>query len=139
MSSSDVQPTNGHVHADSTTLCDVEATSSNPVEPSDRPEHEASEQVRSAQPEAPLLADSPASQSPEKAKPSASPPKRPILTTTTKAAGPPTPQVKKVLFILISDQLRLLTHSFRHIPDFKLGQVWHGRHQGCSTSHLHFC
>ncbi|KAH9984172.1 hypothetical protein BJV77DRAFT_1072339 [Russula vinacea] len=93
MSSSDVQPTNGHVHADNTTLCDVEATSSNPIEPSDRPEHEDSEQVRSAQPEAPVLGDSPAGQSPVKPKPLASPSKRPTPTApaTTKAASGPLP------------------------------------------------
>ena len=142
MSSSDVQPTNGHVHADNTTLCDVETTSSNPIEPSDRPEHEVSEQVRSAQPEAPVLGDSPAGQSPVKPKPLASPSKRPTptaLATTKSASGPPTPQVKKVPYFLISDMLRPFTHAFRHIADFKLGQVWYGRHQGCSTSNLHFC
>ena len=139
MSSSDVQPTNGHVHADNTTLCDVEATSSNPIEPSDRPEHEDSEQVRSAQPEAPVLGDSPAGQSPVKPKPLASPSKRPTptaLATTKVASGPTTPQVKKVPYF---SYFRPPSFHTLSDTDSELGQVWHGRHQGCSTSNLHFC
>ena len=100
MASSDVQqalPSNGHV--DDAQLRDVETTSSNPVEPRDRPEHE--EQVRSAQPGTPHLHDPPASQSasPEKHKLPTSPSKRPTVSVhpTKGASGPPTPQVKKVL------------------------------------------
>jgi hypothetical protein len=148
MASSDVQevlPTNGHVHqpddADNARLCDVEhedTTGTNPVEPRDRPEQE--KQLR------PAPSDSehhPASQSaPDKHKPSTSPAKRPlpVHTTTKGPPGPPTPQVKKVLIFRPSFVTPFLTCTSR-IADIKLGQVWRGRHQGCSTSShaLHFC
>jgi hypothetical protein len=145
MASSEALPTNGHVHhpddADNAQLCDVEhedTTGTNAVEP---------KQVRSAQSEAePLLSDDhPASQSaPDKHKPSTSPAKRPLpVNTTTKgASGPPTPQVKKVLIFRPAPSfVTLFLTCTSRIADLKLGQVWHGRHQGCSTSNhaLHFC
>jgi hypothetical protein len=135
MDSSDVQqalPTNG--------LGDVEILGSNPVEPGDRPEHE--EQFRSAQPEAPVLDDHPASQSPvpEKHKPSTSPTKHltPAVHTAKGASGPPTPQVKRVLFFNFrhGPSLTLFLTRTPRIADFKLGQVWRRRRQGCSTSYL---
>lgn len=147
MASSDVQealPTNGHGHhrddADNAQLCDVEhedTTGTNPVEPRDRPEQE-----KQAEAEAEHL---PASQSaPDKHKPSTSPAKRPLAVHTTSkgASGPPTPQVKKVLIFrpALSFVILFLTCTSR-IADLKLGQVWHGCHQGCSTFNhaLHFC
>jgi hypothetical protein len=107
MDSSDVQqalPTNGHVQ-----LCDVEATSSNPVEPGDRPEQE--EPFRSAQPDPPAAPE-----------PSASPTKHlaPPVHTAKGASGPPTPQVKKVLSYFRPGQ-SFDTLSDNRIADFKLG------------------
>jgi len=146
MASPDVQealPTNGHVDhpdgGDNAQLCDVEHEdtmgTTNPVEP---------KQVRSAEAEGePLLSeDHPASQSaPDKHKPSTSPAKRPppVHSTAKGASGPPTPQVKKVcLFRPTSSFLTLFLTCTSRIADLKLGQVWHGRHQGCSIA-LHFC
>ena len=142
MASSDVQqalPSNGHV--DGAPLCDVETTSSNPVEPRDRPEHE--EQVRSAQPGTP---EPPAAAS-EKHNPPSSPTKRPTLSVhpSKGASGPPTPQVKKVLSFFPSSFCTLFLTRIPRIADFKLGQVRLRCHQGCSTSNLqargdpHFC
>jgi hypothetical protein len=145
MASSDVQealPTNGHVHhaddADHAQLCDVgheDTTGTNPVEPRDGPEQEKRAESETEQ--------HPASQSaPDKHKPSASPAKRPLSvhTSTKGASGPPTPQVKKVLIFRPSFVTLFLTCTSR-IADPKLGQVWHGRHKGCSTSNhaLHLC
>ena len=153
MASSDVQealPTNGHVHhpddADNAQLCDVEhedTTGTNPVEPRDRPEQEKQVLPAPSEPE-----HHPATQSaPDKHKSSTSPAKRPlpVHTTTKGGPGPPTPQVKKVTYFPTvrpapSFVTLFLTCTSR-IADIKLGQVRHGRHQGCSTSNhdLHFC
>lgn len=145
MASSEALPTNGHVRhpdgADNAQLCDVEhedTTGTKPVEP---------KQVRSAETEGEPLAldDHPASQSPlDKHKQPTSPAKRPppVHTATKGVSGPPTPQVKKVLiFPPAPPFVTLFLTCTSRIADIKFGQVWHWRHQGCSTSNraLHFC
>ena len=142
--------TNGHVNhaeeeAGNSDKRNGEPTGS--VEPVNDSEQGVSEidPGESAQPEEPVVspvldddaaASQPVSQSKNK------PAKRTVptlQTTSVKASGPPTPQVKKVYMrvFVISLHARCfysptLTCTLR-IADIKLGQVWYRCHLGCPT------